>query len=316
MSIVMNKSVIIASAAFVCANASDSQVADVTTQVGFTAESTGGLRVFRDDAAGSTYPDKLAGVFQQPVASCVDTPGQWTSCAAYSTAPEAICFGGSSKVAWADNVRCEVGGDAFNAAATIAEGKVWYDIGGADNPMSENTWWTQTHVDNLNAKIKSGAFPTDKFIGIFYDLELIHDVDIDFNASFQIAKDAGLQVMVSTSYTFPYGNLAPGYPGSLVNMFTKILQDTNVDILAPQFYQDGLIYAPALKGIFDFDTWTDLVPQQTKVMPIFRVTAGKQWSEITTDFNAQVKAAEDKCATDSSFAIFCRSEKYYLWSAN
>ena len=65
MPIIMNKSAIIASAAFVCANASDSQVADVTTKDGFTAESSNGLRVFRNDAA--SVPATLAGVFEIPI---------------------------------------------------------------------------------------------------------------------------------------------------------------------------------------------------------------------------------------------------------
>ena len=61
----MNKSAIIASAAFVCANAQDSQVADLITKDGFTAESTSGLRVFRNDAASA--PATLAGVFETPI---------------------------------------------------------------------------------------------------------------------------------------------------------------------------------------------------------------------------------------------------------
>ena len=66
MPIVMNKSAIMASAAFVCANASaDSKVADVTTKDGFTAESSNGLRVFRNDAASA--PATLAGVFETPI---------------------------------------------------------------------------------------------------------------------------------------------------------------------------------------------------------------------------------------------------------
>ena len=308
---------------------------DVVTTDGFIAEeaaaATGGLRVFKNDESdAASYPESLAGVFQMPLwSACQQTPGVWGSCPAYSKAPGVVCFGGSSQVTFDGNQICQdfdSGKPGNLASETSEDGKIWYDIGGANSPASETVWWTQSHVDNLNSAMTNNKFPTDKYIGIFYDLELIHEPNIDFNASFQLAKAAGLKVMVSTSYTFPYDDAsqAAGYPQSLVPTFTKILQDPNVDILAPQFYQNGLVptggaqgpCAGDKSGMCGFDAWKINVPASTQVQPIFRTTQGISWSDINADFKKQVAAAEEKCQSDESFCVFTKSGKYWLWSAN
>lgn len=115
----------------------------------------------------------------------------------------------------------------------------------------------------------------------------------------------------TVDFTFPFAEAAqaPGYPQSVVPMFTNILSSTNVDILAPQFYGSGMVPTSGSEGIFDFDTWTKLVPSTTKVMPIFKSKA-TSWSDIDADFKAQVAAAEAKCKREPNFCVFTKSGKY------
>ena len=165
----------------------------------------------------------------------------------------------------------------------------------------------------------------DNYIGIFYDIELIRDVEkLNFNHSFQLAKDAGLQVMFSTSYTFPFKDdaQAEGWPHSLVPTMERIFKDPNVDIFAPQFYQDGFVVKDEeVKGVFGFDKWTELLQARldndipTEVMPILKSKATDS-AGIDADFHDQVKEFEAECRTHKNKEIFCHSDKYYLWTAN
>lgn len=85
MPVIMNKSAIVASAAFACANADSSSAgsaSDVTTTNGFTAQSATGLRV------GDNAPETVAGVFQMPEWGNCGDPGTWNACPFSSTANE------------------------------------------------------------------------------------------------------------------------------------------------------------------------------------------------------------------------------------
>ena len=239
---------------------------------------------------------------------------------------------------------------------------MWYSIGGANQPRTEATWFTQEHVTNLNDMIgencakpqkpfstqdaKPSCLTKDKFAGIFYDLELIRTADIDFAASFELAQKHGLKVMVSTPFTFPFNEKktqAPGYPDSIVPMFTSILSDKNVNILAPQFYDSYGGFVPTdgfwgvCRGKCDFGWWKDNVPATTQIMPILRTIMTTpnqpqwkpQWSDIDSDFKSQVATIQGLCTGTKSythlgttypasdykddFSIFCRDNKYFLW---
>ena len=145
--------------------------------------------------------------------------------------------------------------------------------------------------------------------------------------------------MVSTAFTFPMNepdSQAPGYPKSILQMFTNILQDKNVDILAPQFYESYGGFVPTANFYWSnqhgtgFSWWKENVPDTTHIMPILR----SQASDVDADFKRQVKIIEGLCTGNNSytntdtcaqtcpasdykdFDIFCRDQKYFLWVSN
>ena len=253
-----------------------------------------------------------------------------------------ICFGGSSQVNNVSNQKCQFGGKFYDDATTVAE-KPWYSVGGFSAFLPHDggptcdptlTWWTQQHVDNLNAMIGKNCsvgncLTSDHYKGIFYDIELIHDItNLDFETSFKKAKAAGLKVMFSTSYTFPIQdeNQAAGWPRSLVPTIQSILSSEHVDIVAPQFYGDGFVPTGGAKGVCtggvcDFAFWKRHLRADTQVMPIFKsfangATGPPTQAGITADFNRQVDAIKAQCSSDPDFKLFCRNNMFYLWNGN
>merc|ERR1712072_129128 len=93
------------------------------------------------------------------------------------------------------------------------------------------------------------------YSGIYYDVEAFAaDATKEcFAESFSNAKQAGLQVMLGTSYSAPYR------PNS-DKLFREIMQDQYIDVLSPQFYSQNGVRASIVSSsgyevkLMDWDT--------------------------------------------------------------
>ena len=220
---------------------------------------------------------------------------------------------------WQQVTKVKVQGKIYSQGEKISsEGKLWYNIGGGG--VAENRHFTQQHLNDLNALIGT-VITTDTHYGIMYDIESIMDVNTDFHASFALAKQHGLKVLVSTSYTAPYKAwptpIPANYPYSLIDFYRAILMDPNVDIHTPQFYNYGIVETSlgeceSLGSWIGFRTWTQLIPPHVKIMPMVKVVSDNNVEQV----NNWIERMENKCKNEPEFKRFCDSGSYYLWSAN
>lgn len=110
--------------------------------------------------------------------------GHWTSCTAYPTAPEVVCFGGSSNFGSpnfeantfceAHNIYYSLSGAHLDSSSTNDEKKIWYSIGG--NGENADTWWTVKYVIDFKTFLSNGGLSTKDFIGIVFDIEVPENV--------------------------------------------------------------------------------------------------------------------------------------------
>lgn len=142
-----------------------------------------------------------------------------------------------------------------------AKSSLWYSWGGGIFETGQISKDNLAILDNHVTTTLAG-----KYVGIMYDIELLNNVAYsDIAKSFQNTKKAGLKVMVTTSYTSPFtckgkcSNICPEDDDGLCGtwekgfakaMWLRILADTNVDILSPQFYGGT---AHELNGVTGYD---------------------------------------------------------------
>ena len=107
-------------------------------------------------------------------------------------------------------------------------GTRYLDIGGG----AASGRWTSAILSQLTSAIKQGSLSA--YAGICYDIE---EGDAGllslFKASFAAAKAKGLKVLVTVSYSQPYG-FSDGF-----SLMTAFLASSNIDIISPQLYQSG-----------------------------------------------------------------------------
>lgn len=227
--------------------------------------------------------------------------------------PIGICFGGGSDIAANTAAGCNPGGSLYQKTVelTASDGDKYYDFGGGD--AVEKQWWTEEKVSQLNNYMD---MLVGRYQGIFYDIETFEqNFEVDsmyasFTASFALAKEKGLKVIASTSYTAPY--LPSGYPQSYRQLtdalWLKILGNADVDFFSPQFYGDGQtasITTTSGSGV-SFSSWTAIEGAAGRIMPTL-----KAWSQEAFQF--QVGQMEAKCRDEIGDAFCLRG--YLLWGS-
>ncbi|MGD9620097.1 MAG: Ig-like domain-containing protein [Mycolicibacterium sp.] len=255
--------------------------------------------------------------------------------------PIMVCFGGANS---ADgNVACSSGAQAFEQTVnytTRIEGNLdtipfqllnfragdrYYGFGGGNS--SDNQWWNEAAITNLNnymltllePLIGQGEPPPGQSVstiyqGVFYDIETFdpQSFDVDklataFEESFALAKNFGLKVFVSTSYTAPYGANSVSIEQT-DELWKRILASKNVDFFGPQFYHDGWDAAivPTSGSSIDFSTWTDTISGDAKIITIL-----KAWSAEA--LANQINAMNTACSSIGQ--EFCATG-YLLWGSS
>jgi hypothetical protein len=104
--------------------------------------------------------------------------------------------------------------------------------------------FTASALTAINQHCSNGAFKQAGYAGIVYDVEeVVGDmsmVDL-FRESFQVCKQSGLTVIVTTSHSAPYQTSTPDVAVALVKEWVR---DKNIDAISPQLYTSGQEGAP------------------------------------------------------------------------
>lgn len=109
-------------------------------------------------------------------------------------------------------------------------GTKFLSLGGGDDSGS----WSTSAVQGVTAAINSGQIKNAGYSGVVYDIEQGDSgLSSVFAASFAAAHSKGLQVIVTTSHSAPYGI------GDAGTLMAGIIADSNVDIISPQLYTSG-----------------------------------------------------------------------------
>ena len=253
------------------------------------------------------------------------------ACPAWETSEETICFGGASDITFLQETLCFPDGTGYVKARATAE-KIWFAIGGGD--PDPNQYWSKEALSKLNDKINDGTLSPKSYTGIFYDVEVLYDVDYsDFATSFALAKSKGLRVMVGTSHSAPYDCRASHpscasypvqFPAGTDAIWKMILKDENIDILSPQLYGTGVIGAGQISlahtsgSTVNWKTWKELVPEQTKIISMLKVhiSFGVSYDE---SFDAALELLHDGCKNrgfDGLNFDSCDDWSVYVWTSS
>lgn len=107
-------------------------------------------------------------------------------------------------------------------------GKKFLSIGGGNS----NGAFTASVLTSLNTAITNGKLAS--YDGVAYDIE-VGDTGLAtaFSDSFAIARNAGLEVLVTISHSAPYGI------SDRSQLMTSFFADENINYLSPQLYTTG-----------------------------------------------------------------------------
>ena len=170
----------------------------------------------------------------------------------------------------------------------------WYNIGGTEASQVGCAGLQTYSSEKFNDLKKAG------YSGIYYDVEAFAaDATKEcFAESFSNAKQAGLQVMLGTSYSAPYTSALPGdvaqgnnpkaYRPNSDKLFREIMQDQNIDVLSPQFYSQNGVRAGIVSSsgsevkLVDWDTLSGDKP----VEPTLKLASLDYYTTQKTQFEA------------------------------
>jgi hypothetical protein len=249
-----------------------------------------------------------------------------------------ICFQGATT--YENNACCNPpGGWIFaGTSPTLARGfkrdadPKWYNIGGGGGGEASQVGCTglQTYSSEKFNDLKKAGYS-----GIYYDVEAFAaDATKEcFAESFSNAKQAGLQVMLGTSYSAPYTSALPGdvaqgnnpkaYRPNSDKLFREIMQDQNIDVLSPQFYSQNGVRASIVSSsgsevkLMDWDTLSGDKP----VEPTLKLASLDYYRTQKTQFEAacagtpQTDPGTNPPTKDEEVpAKFCKSG-YWIWGA-
>ena len=146
--------------------------------------------------------------------------------------------------------------------------------------------------------------------GIFYDIEAFAaDATLKvFQQSFKLAKDLGMMVAISTSYSAPWNTAPIGGVQASDALWRKLIKDSNVDLILPQFYGDDGEKAIIVKTWSSEVTLEEYKDLTTPIAPIFKVNS-------MGFFENQVDEIQKKCKDSSLPKNFC-STGYYAWPSS
>lgn len=97
---------------------------------------------------------------------------------------------------------------------------------------NQNGAFTQSALQAITAAIEAGQFAA--YAGVAYDVEEGDSgLGAAFAASFAAAKAQGLKVLVTVSYSEPYGI------SDAASLMQGFFADDNIDYLSPQLYTSG-----------------------------------------------------------------------------
>ncbi len=142
-----------------------------------------------------------------------------------------------------------------NLPATASK---FFSIGGG----GYNGKFTRYHVTTIAAAIRANQF-SPLYQGIAFDIEEADSgLIILFQETFALAKHRGLQVLVTTSHSAPYG------ASDATDMMRAFFQDDNIDYISPQLYTTGE------EQVNDFEvtasagiSWTEYAHSKAKIVP-------------------------------------------------
>jgi hypothetical protein len=254
----------------------------------------------------------------------------------------AICFSGASSGDW-DLKLCLPDGSEYTTMKNIAPNAThWYSIGGGD--AKESMWFSDEILDNFDnnylQQIKNAGYA-----GVFYDIEVIYSASAErFAQSFATAKNLGLTVNVSTSYTAMYDssknceqnycpdgswNMAANkcdsgvpticqsmlkFPDQTLPIWKSIVSNENVDVVLPQFYDNGTDAAviPSNGANFSVKDLIDLTVANpnTVLMPLLKIQtliAGTWEDNINKSVDTLMNACADHVTNGESAAAMCNS---------
>jgi len=107
-------------------------------------------------------------------------------------------------------------------------GNKYISIGGGNSAGS----WTSSVLSSVTSNINSNAF--SGYQGIVFDVEQGDSgLASAFETAFAAAKGKGLEVLVTTSHSAPYG-MTDAY-----SLMTNFLGSSNIDYISPQLYSSG-----------------------------------------------------------------------------
>jgi len=135
--------------------------------------------------------------------------------------------------------------------------------------------WHSSDLDKMNLD-KMNEVKQKGYHGIAFDIEVgDNGLAGSFAKAFQAAKDAGLTVIVTVSFTKPFG---VGDGASLVRGF---FGNTNIDYISPQMYQNG----DETDIVKDFSevTWDEYKNSKAKVVP--SIPSGSNWASCWNFLN-------------------------------
>jgi hypothetical protein len=278
-----------------------------------------------------THKNGLLGVFQFPE---YDTPNgqckdhkRWPACPAYKTGvggrsvDQIILFAGASSMDHEQQQMLLPGTFMYSRAedAVGPEGKIWYNFAGGR--AVESNWLTQDKLNELNQYIRDKTISTEHYHGIMYDIEVIREWGIDFESSFILARQHGLKVLVTTSYTAPWS--ASGYPinpntgkQDIEGAWKPLLSSPNVHIWSPQLYT-GLFQTNGVDVTFTF--WTENVNPKAQIIPMLRIYEPgieDRGGSKDGEFQHWINKMHHKCEQHVGFKLFCDAGKYFLWSGS